>query len=1338
MNDFVAELKLDAEADGAVSEIKRESAELDKLGAAGERAGAGLDKASGASAKLDASVAATTAATTANVAATAGQATAHEAAAAAAGVQTTALGSLQAWVRQTSQDELLFAAAAREAAVAQQAAAAAAVQEAAAYAASTVGMEGHATAAAFARNAEIELAAATKLVTAAKEGEAVALARVTSASTVAGSALSALRMGVTGFVSLLGGPASIALLAAQGGFLLFSKVMGDAKDKAKELEVQQSDLRAALDLVVQLNREAAIASGLASGALDKEAAASLRAADASRQHADALREENKLKLQKGMLGAEADLAAAQKAAIAARMGSIGPGGMVMPAPSGLDALANQQLAQAQARVDMLNDKYFPLATGAGTGRRHGGSGTDPTIGRPGGAEAPAAATAAGHRAVASAATARASATDAAREAEQRLAQLKETADQARLETQLLKERAAAAMIGGQALEDLRVKEAGLQVLQQLHVTTLDQLSASERRSAEAAMAAAEARERQAIATQKAERVGEALRDLDKQITLERARTAAIVGGSRAMVDFAKAEAQRQAVERAGENLTAAEVAALKEKAALLFQIQAANDDADLTRQHEEALSLARLTNREHEIEIRAMERAKLLQAQFNDLSNEEALIRGRIVAMREVQSEETANAIGALKDSLRDAFIESGELGFDDVADYAKKKLRAAVYDALLAKPIDVMINAIVGGVSGLTGLAAKLGLGGLGAALGAGGTGVALGQAMGLGTGNGGLDMALGVGGAALGSMFAAPIATAVGSAVGAGLSAVGVGALGSVGASVGITSLLSSAAVMGPIAAIAVLAAATLFKKKPSNNGAQANLTDDGFTLVGDKRTSETTTMATNAANAVLQGEAMLKAAGITLNATVKSLDLGTRDATDIVLSDGRAFTSAVGDAAAAAETGLKAVLETATFKDDAQKALVQGLLAAGKGFDDIAAALGQLGAAQALPQAITEAIQKLTDPKAYEVGQLGKAQAGRRKEIEDAAAAGYLTAEQLAAVNLQLDRLEGLELDEVLKRFGAAAEDAAANLSADVNEGFLKILDPAAYQQARGVREINEQIEAMKATAQGLIASGELGADILGRIDALRDLQLGELAKEVAEITDTFGQARKGLRQWLDAMGMSASAELSPAALRDKAFADYQRVLAKAQGGDAEAGGQVTGYADRLFAADRDATDSAQARLALFNQVRAEIEGLANSPSSPANSLASALSAPLAQLLAQAQLTTAANDDIASALAATLDVSVDNIPSLRTMYGEVTTAQTDRLVAAIETLRTDLKAAIDGLSGVQGAAAAAAQGALEQALNAVSTGFNDLTATQEEIRRDGMVASALGKLGLIRNAA
>ena len=293
---------------------------------------------------------------------------------------------------------------------------------------------------------------------------------------------------------------------------------------------------------------------------------------------------------------------------------------------------------------------------------------------------------------------------------------------------------------------------------------------------------------------------------------------------------------------------------------------------------------------------------------------------------------------------------------------------------------------------------------------------GTAIGQSAGLGTGNGTADMLLGVGGAALGTAFAGSAAsTALSATVGAALGS------GTVGAAV--ATMLSSAAVLGPIAAIAALAVGTLFKKKPSNNGAMATITGDSFNLSGDKRTDETAQMATNAANAIIQGQSLLQAAGIKLAATVQTIDIGTRDQTDIILSDGRALTSAVGDAAAAAETALKAILQGATYASDAQKKLVESMLSAGKGFDDIAKSLQAYQAAQGFVDGVNAQIKAITDPGGAELDQLLASQKAQRDSLKAMADAGYLTAEQVAEASKQLGVLEGLQLDKLFKSMAGA---------------------------------------------------------------------------------------------------------------------------------------------------------------------------------------------------------------------------------------------------------------------------------------------------------------------------
>jgi tape measure domain-containing protein len=303
---------------------------------------------------------------------------------------------------------------------------------------------------------------------------------------------------------------------------------------------------------------------------------------------------------------------------------------------------------------------------------------------------------------------------------------------------------------------------------------------------------------------------------------------------------------------------------------------------------------------------------------------------------------------------------------------------------------------------------------------------GQVIGTGLGLGSGNVALDLGLSIGGSALGSLAGSALGSAAASAAG---SAALTGASTALATSLG---WLSAAA--GPIGAIVGLALGSLLKSKPSNQGALATFSGDGYTISGNKRSSETEGAAKAAADAVLQGQALLEAAGIKLLATVTSIDIGVRDRTDILLSDGRALTAAVGDAADAAETALLALLDGAGYVSDAQKSLVESLKAAGKGFDEIAAALNGFAAAQQLGAQFQAAILQMTDPQAFARSQLEVQQSERRSQLQAAADAGYLTAEQLAELNAQLSRLEALELDQVM---GRAADDLAGAVDQATND-------------------------------------------------------------------------------------------------------------------------------------------------------------------------------------------------------------------------------------------------------------------------------------------------------------
>lgn len=419
-------------------------------------------------------------------------------------------------------------------------------------------------------------------------------------------------------------------------------------------------------------------------------------------------------------------------------------------------------------------------------------------------------------------------------------------------------------------------------------------------------------------------------------------------------------------------------------------------------------------------------------------------------------------------------------------------------------------------------------------------GVGAAIGQGLGLGTGNGTADMAISVAGGALGGMFASTtMATSFASAVGTALTP----ALGTAMAT-SLTGFLGSAAFLGPIAIIAALGAATLLgNKQPSNFGALATLSDTSFTLSGNKRTSETEGMATAAANAVLQGQQMLRDAGIQLGVTVRSLDLGTRDLTDIILSNGTALTSAVGDAAAAAETALKAVLQGATYTSEAQKALVDSMLAAGSGFDAVAEALGvfnaRMAAAAGLQQSIADQILKLRDPQGYDVTILQRTQEARLKELQDYLTGGFLTQAEFDKLSGMLGELNGLEMADVLKRYAdeqkslATAASAATDVVSDAVKSWRDIADRLA------------------AYSKGLTA----GSDVLSPLSAYRSAKNAFDALKPGDV-DSFEKLMGGVgNAYIDAAKAIAPDQrtLALAIGRVREFAREGEVFARTQAGD-----------------------------------------------------------------------------------------------------------------------------------------------------------------------------------------
>jgi TP901 family phage tail tape measure protein len=361
-----------------------------------------------------------------------------------------------------------------------------------------------------------------------------------------------------------------------------------------------------------------------------------------------------------------------------------------------------------------------------------------------------------------------------------------------------------------------------------------------------------------------------------------------------------------------------------------------------------------------------------------------------------------------------------------------------------------------------------------------------------------------------------------------------VGLGGSAALAGGIGAAIAGPIAAALGPIgiAAGAAYALYTLLKGKPSNKGAGFDLTTGQ--LSGDRRSKETEEAAVAAANAIRSGQSILEKAGITLGATVRGLVIGTRDLSQVYLTNGQTVTSAVGDAAAAAEAGLRAMLETATFTDDTQKNLVQSMLAAGKGFDEIAASLEKLAGAKGLIDAVNSEILRLTDEDAFDKAELEKAQKARRDQFKAAFEEGLLSQADFDTLIAKVSELEGLELKDLLERLGdevGGVTEATRNFRDEIAREILRFTSPDAFQiDGLKLAQAARRQEVADALAEGLLTAAEF-AEIETDLDRLDGLELGDLMKELAddatEAAKRLAQGQADIqREYLETIGDAAA--------------------------------------------------------------------------------------------------------------------------------------------------------------------------------------------------------------------
>ncbi len=601
-------------------------------------------------------------------------------------------------------------------------------------------------------------------------------------------------------------------------------------------------------------------------------------------------------------------------------------------------------------------------------------------------------------------------------------------------------RRSEALTGGrEALEALRVTEAGLAVLAGQRVTSLEQLNPAERAAAETAIQAAEAKERQAIATEKAEAAAGAVEELDRRIASETRHAEALRGGAVAEVAYARAESIRQAVEQAGLKVTDAAAAGIIAKADALFGLEAATKAARDAADFADEVRFARLSNREREIALRTETLIRDILAQQGEAAAGTARAQAEAQARSEAWTRDWAEATGDVAENMRQQFIESGDLAFEDMGKSLEKQLRKAIYDAMLAKPINMIVNAVMGGAQNALGSLFGSGAGG-----GAGGIASLFGGAGGMAGMLPGIGAAIAA--AAVGSQLSGSIAGALG---GNSKKASQWGMLGLVpGLLAGLTDKADR-----PYARADVEVRDGRFVVAGSQAADGGD--KDGITAAGKAMADQLNVLAKTFGIDLAKVNGLYTTIGKTEGGNAKALGgdgffggainglgqlAGANDLKGWTLGRGVGFSQGQ-DAEAITEqiirdTLLRAINAGASDLSEAEKRFV----AAAESLDE---AIGYIEKSRGFAQGIEDMILQLTDPAAFEkksaLDAIEATYQSMKTEAEGLVAAGLISGDVLT----RLDQLKALQVEDALKRLAGSAETAADTL-AQMRPRFREWLD------------------------------------------------------------------------------------------------------------------------------------------------------------------------------------------------------------------------------------------------------------------------------------------------------
>jgi tape measure domain-containing protein len=547
--------------------------------------------------------------------------------------------------------------------------------------------------------------------------------------------------------------------------------------------------------------------------------------------------------------------------------------------------------------------------------------------------------------------------------------------------------------------------------------------------------------------------------------------------------------------------------------------------------------------------------------------------RAKEVEALEQQQQKLEENVTFIRDEAADAFeaiFTNGKDGVDEFIDYWKKRfirLLAELAAEALVSPIIVPIIQSIGGLFGGGGGAT----GGLGANFGASGPG-GLGNLTGT---LGSLSKSVDSLGQSLGLQGFKPSAgtpemlrldaqglfgteTFLSDVIGGALGGIGIGSSvagltggNSVGGAVGGLVGGALGSFLGPIGS--ALGAAVggflggLFGGKPTNATAAINFDAKGRqTAVPNpgKETAETRGAINNAAAQIEGVQKALEEVGTVFNDRLTSIAIGVRDPSYIQFASGKLLRTPVGDPNALALAAIKELLRTAdyasasiatvakiqfssleelvnaldfvvntydvianarpalTATEQAMKDLTFGLEKARKEAESLGLSVSKLnaGATKLFDFDIAVQIQSITDPVAAAL-----------TDFERGAAARLRVAKELGANIVNVERLNALEREAILKQAGSQSVSSLKSLINDIEFGGLSLgVAPeqqyfsalSAYNQARtaalenrspeAIQEFETQARSFLPIAQSFLGVSTRFADVRsGILQTARDL-------------------------------------------------------------------------------------------------------------------------------------------------------------------------------------------------------------------------------------------------------